>query len=97
MKFDKTPRFQTKRPDTPHTNREPHVSHELTKPLTPKLITKARSRPVHVESAAEKEEKETKEVERYVMALSLTISTLFDVWCISGLRNALVLLLYLLS
>lgn len=59
MKFHKStvPRFQTKRPDTSRTNREPHVSHELTKPLTPKLI----------ESAAEKEEKETKEVERYIL------------------------------
>ena len=68
MKFHKCtpPRFRTKRPDTPRTNRESHVPHELTKPMTPKLITKTRSRSVHVESAAEKEEKEMKVVERYV-------------------------------
>ena len=68
MKFHKRtpPRFRTKRPNTPGANREPHICHELTKPKTPKLITKARSRSIRVESAAEKEEKEVKEVKRYV-------------------------------
>ena len=37
---------------------------ELTKPKTPKLVAKTRSRPVHVESVMEKEEKEAEEVER---------------------------------
>lgn len=68
MKFHKStpPRYRTKRPDTPGANREPHTSRELTKPKTPNLKTKTRSRSIHVESAAEKEEKEVKEVERYV-------------------------------
>ena len=67
MKYHKStpPRFRTKRQNTPVINREPLIPHELTRPKTPKLISKTRNRPVCVESAAEKEEKEVKEVERY--------------------------------
>ena len=60
------PRFRTKRQDAPAANKAPFVPHELTKPKTPKLITKTRSRSMCVESAAEKEEKEVKEIERCV-------------------------------
>ena len=58
------PRFRTKRREVP-ASREPVMSPQLTKPKTPKLIAKSRTRPVTVESAAEKEDKEVKEVERY--------------------------------
>ena len=69
MKYHKStpPRFRTtKRQNSPSANRVPYTPHELTKPKTPKLMTKTRSRSLCVESAAEKEEKEVKEIERYV-------------------------------
>ena len=66
MKYQMTtpPRFRTKKQGAPPaTSKE---THELTKPKTPNLRTKARNRPVCVESAAEKEEKEVKEIETCV-------------------------------
>lgn len=68
MKYHKTtpPRFRSRRQDVPANNKEPFIPHELTKPKTPKLLAKTRNRPVCVESAAEKEEKEVKEVEWYI-------------------------------
>jgi len=68
---DTPPRFRTTRRDkVPTTGKDPM---ELTRPKTPKLIAKGRSRPVHVESAMEKEEKEVKEIERYSMYIQLYI------------------------
>ena len=59
------PRFRTMRRNAiPTMIKEPVMPQELTKPKTPKLVAKTRSRPVHVESAMEKEEKEAEEVER---------------------------------
>jgi len=61
------PRYRTMRRDVvPTTGKEPVMPRELTQPKTPKLLAKTRNRPVCVQSAMEKEEKEVKDVERYV-------------------------------
>ena len=89
MKYYKStpPRFRTKRQDASAANKVPFVPHELTKPKTPKLITKTRSRSLCVESASEKEEKEVKEIERYVCVNHLMQPRMSNIKFVLSLRG----------
>jgi len=66
------PRFRSRRQDVPANVKGAFMPHEITQPKTPKLLAKTRNRPVCVESAAEKEEKEVQEVKWYAHALLLS-------------------------